>query len=408
MMANELVANPAVALVNASSVPGLLDKIRPQWKGKSLIDRVRRLLQADPSSACQRILNAALHDLREKIKVAGLDIAAEAASQHRLPPVNGPDDIDNYSSAKIIDLSYRMGLLSRPEWRRLSRCYEIRRDLEHEDDEYEAGVEDCVYIFSTCVEVVLSKDPIQVLRVTDVKDLVEQPESSVPDAALLEDFEHAPQARQVQIVKMLINLALDANQPDLVQQNAFTFLGYFKEKSLASTVTEIGSHLQAKIGRELDQRHARVAMQAGAFPYLRQAAKKSFFEAFLNEMKKVGHQWTNYNQHGELLRGLLEVGGLEYCPDDLKDDFLEWLIKLYIGSSGGMTSYGNIRHVYYSNTGAPIAKEIFLRNPNVFSDRFEKVIKRKSIKDRLENKHISRRFEKLLDDVAGQDEDGEI
>jgi hypothetical protein len=40
-----------------------------------------------------------------------------------------------------------MGLLPRPEWRRVTRCYEIRRDLEHEDDEYEATVEDCIYIF---------------------------------------------------------------------------------------------------------------------------------------------------------------------------------------------------------------------------------------------------------------------
>ena len=74
-----------------------------------------------------------------------------------------------------------MGLLSRPEWRRVCRCYEIRRDLEHEDDEYEAGVEDCVYIFSTCIDVVLSRDPILIVRVTDFKELIEQASSIVPD-----------------------------------------------------------------------------------------------------------------------------------------------------------------------------------------------------------------------------------
>jgi hypothetical protein len=404
-MGSELVANPSVALVNASSVPSLLENIRPQWQSKNLIERVRRLLQADPSSACQRILNAALHDLREKIKVAGLDIAAEAAQQHKLPPVGSGEDIDNYSTSKIIDLSYRMGLLSRSEWRRVSRCYEIRRDLEHEDNEYEAGVEDCVYIFTTCIEVVLARDPIQVLRVTDVKDLVEQPTASIPDSTLLEDFKHAPQPRQVQIVKMLINLALDIKKPDLVQQNAFTFLGYFKDVSSASTVTEVGTFFQEKIGRKLDQRHARVAMQAGAFPYLRQAAKRSFFEAHLEQMKKIGHQWDRYGQHGELLRSFMEIGGLEHCPKELGGDFVEWLTLLYLGSSGGVTSYGNVRNVFYSNTGAPLAKEIFLAAPNVFSSEYKAVKKKKAVSTKLEDKHIARRFERLLDDVVGHEED---
>ena len=56
----------------------------------------------------------------------------------------------------------------------MHRCYEIRRDLEHEDDEYEAGIEDCVYMFRTCIDVVLSRDPVELLRVTDVKEIIEE------------------------------------------------------------------------------------------------------------------------------------------------------------------------------------------------------------------------------------------
>jgi hypothetical protein len=113
-----------------------MQTIRPEWRERRLIQRVRNLLPTDPSSACQRILNAAVHDLRHKIVVAGLDIAQETATRFRLPSVHKPEDIlDTYSVSHAIDLAYRMGLLSRPEWRRVTRCYEIRRDLEHEDDE---------------------------------------------------------------------------------------------------------------------------------------------------------------------------------------------------------------------------------------------------------------------------------
>jgi len=181
----ELIPSPTAALVKASDVPTLLDAIRPSWQAKDLINRVRRLIQVDPSSACQRLFNASVHDLREKVVVAGLDIATEAAKQHKLPPVAEAEDVENYSTSKLIDLAYRMGILSRPDWRRLARCYEIRRDLEHEDDEYEAGVEDCVYIFQTCIYVVLSQDPIHLIRVKDVRELVEQPNPSTPAPSLL-------------------------------------------------------------------------------------------------------------------------------------------------------------------------------------------------------------------------------
>ena len=113
-----------------------------------------------------------------------------------------------------------MGLLSRAEWRRVNRCYEIRRNLEHEDDEYEAGIEDCVYIFTTCIEVILSRDPIQLVRVTDFKELIEQASAVVPDRVFLEDFQNAPQPRQEEILKFLISQALNKGIPDVVQQNA--------------------------------------------------------------------------------------------------------------------------------------------------------------------------------------------
>ncbi len=163
-----LILSPQVELVQSSEVPGLLEQIRPAWQARELISRVRTLLQVDPSSACQRIFNAAIHDLREKIVVAGVDIAKEAAKEYKLPPVDRAEDVEEYSTSKLIELAYRMGLLSRAEWRRFSRVYEIRRDLEHEDDEYQATVEDCIYVFKTCIEVVLSKDPIQVLKIVVV------------------------------------------------------------------------------------------------------------------------------------------------------------------------------------------------------------------------------------------------
>jgi hypothetical protein len=99
-----------------------------------------------------------------------------------------------------------MGVLTRPEWRRLTRVYEIRRDLEHEDVEYEAGIEDCLYVFKTCIEAVLSRDPITLLRVVEVKEIVEAPSPVAPQAQLLEDYEQAPDPRQEEIFRSSLAL----------------------------------------------------------------------------------------------------------------------------------------------------------------------------------------------------------
>jgi hypothetical protein len=156
-------------IVAAAGAPALLAKIRPEWQAKGLIRRTTRLLEHDPSSACQRLFNAAIADLRQKIIIAGLDIAKEAAARFRLPSITKDEDIsENYTVSRIIDLAYRIGILTRPEWKKIVRCYDIRGDLEHEDQEYEADVDDILYIFKNCIEIVLERDPVEILRVDDI------------------------------------------------------------------------------------------------------------------------------------------------------------------------------------------------------------------------------------------------
>jgi len=397
---SELVPHPNVELIKASDAPRLLLQIRPAWQAKELIDRVRRLLAVDPSSACQRLFNAAMHDLKEKIVVAGIDIAREAAKQNKLPPIERAEDIEDYPTSKLIDLAHRIGLLSRPDWRRLSRCYEIRRDLEHEDDEYEAGPEDCIYIFQTCISVVLSKDPIHLLRVTDVKELIEQPVPAAPTPSLLQDFEHAPQPRQEEILKFLVAIAIDEKQAELVRQNAFAFFSSLSSLTQNAVALVLASHLQEKITRSGPSRLVvRVAYAAGVLPYLKQAHLRDFFTAVLEGMKKVGTHWRAFNGHGELLRSFKDVGGLKHVPQPVRNEILKWLVLTYLGEQGGRTIYGNVRHVFYSNTAEPLIGEIVSESADVIREDLKSLRKDKDVVRACCTDHIERRFDSLLDRV---------
>lgn len=400
---NELIPRPSVSMLHASDVPSLLREIRPEWQARNLIGRVKQLIAVDPSSACQRIFNAAIHDLREKVIIVGADIAREAASQNRLPPIAKNEDIEDYSTSKLIDLSYRIGLITRPEWRRLSRCYEIRRDLEHEDDEYEAGVEDCIYIFKTCIDCVLSKDPIQLVQIRDVKELVEHSDVATPSETLTDDFTRAPSVRQEEIIKFLVSNALDEKKSDIVQQNAYRFLQHFRFKIADAVRLEVAKHIQERLGRSTPTlRQARVAIVASAFPYLRRAQINDFFDGFFAMMKKVGYHWGAYAEHGELFRTFRELEGFTHVPAKDIGEYVKWCMLCYIGSSGGVTRYGNVRHVYYSNSAAQHIEELFRSQREQIRELVRSTAVGKDVKDRAYNEHLQKRLEELLDFVDGE------
>lgn len=393
---------PAVnrEIIEASGAPELLLKIRPAWKAKDLIRRVTRLLSVDPSSACQRIFNACIHDLKEKIVIAGVDIAGEAARQHKLPTVARGEDLDNYSVSNTITLAYRMGLLSHSEWRRLLRVYDIRRDLEHEDDQYEATIEDCFYIFKTCIEVVLSRDPVHLLKLTDIKDIVEQPKPATLSETLLDDYKLAPTPRQHEIYRFLISTALNSKHHDIVRQNSYNILGALagltNRQVIIDSATEFMSRLDRRPPTLLE---ARVAYASGILPYLKKSILNDFFRAYLETMNKIGFSFRSHDRHGELLRNLLDVGGLNYCPDSLLPDMLEWLILCYIGEES-FGHWRSSRRVFFSNIGAPLALEIIKNCEKDLSATAKTLGKTsKEIKQACSDEYVARRYQQILDTV---------
>ena len=280
----------------------------------------------------------------------------------------------------------------------MSRCYEIRRDLEHEDDEYETGIEDCIYIFKTCIDVVLAVDPVNLVRVKDVKDLIEESSPIVPESTLIDDFERAPQPRQEEIGKFLMSIALDLGQADVVQQNAYNFLVHLEPGTQNPVKLALAAAMQERLGRDaIDTRHARVAVASGVFPYLRQAQRSGFFDRVYAQMEKVGAHRTSYNEHGALLRSFQEIGGLKYCPNPVRQKILKWLVRHISECLGGITSYGNVRHVFYSNTAAPLARDILSSSRDLIRDEPINLQEDKDIKRSFSNSHIARRFETLMD-----------
>ena len=397
----EIVPATPSEILARQAAPTLLQKIRPAWRSRDLIGRVERLLPVDASSACQRVFNAAMHDLREKVVIAGIDIANAAAASHRLPPVQRAEDIEeHYSTARLLDLAYRMGLLTRPDWRRLSRAYEIRRDLEHEDNEYEADFADCMYIFGACIEAVLAKDPISLIKVVDVKQIVQAASPAAPDATLLEDFANAPDPRQQEILEFLVSTALDDAQPDVVRQNSYVALNMLSPLARDSVRIEVATAFQVRIGRVLGDREARVANAAGAMPYLRRATRAQFFTEFHGRLVAVGYGFRSHEKHGDLLGLLREVGGLRHIPDSARSQVVKWLILCYIGEPGGYGTFGRNRPVFYSNSAWEPIQDLLRDARDTVGPEVRELGEDDDVKRSMTTDAIKRRYEELVDLIA--------
>ena len=380
--------------ISKLTVSALLDSIRPLWKGRKLIQRVENLLPVDPSSACQRLFNASIHDLKEKIVVMGADLAKEVASNYKLPNVNNDDDILNYNVSKTIDLSYRIGLLSRAEWRRMHRCYEIRRDLEHEDNDYEAVLEDCFYIFKSTIDTVLSKDPILLLKVTDVKDIVENPAGFSISEQFLEDYKGAPILRQKEISHYLLSIARDSAQPDIVRENCFEVLRHVSQFSDTQVIIEIANNLEAKLGRNpIDLLTAKLGHASGASGYFKKVKLRDFYGQLLGELRAAG----DWSTQGKVMAKFEDIGGLTYCPKELYYDIIKELVLIYIGEES-WGQFKNSRKVFYSNSAAPIVYRVLENEGKKIISHLEQMQKSsKRVKNKISNIYVQRRFENLKD-----------
>lgn len=229
------------------------------------------------------------------------------------------------------------------------------------------------------MDVVLSKDPIHLLRVEDVKDLIEQPGPVAPSPALLDDYSRAPQPRQQQIQQFLISIALDATKSEILQQNAYNFISHLQSLTQNAVKLSVAAHVQERIGRRVLDDVA------------------SFFQAEFDNFRKVGVGWRGYPEHGQLLRSFEELGAFASCPATLRKDFLKWMVLTFIGEPGGTTSFGNTRHVFYSNTAAPMIEKILREHQGLVGDDLRELATHRDVVAACHTAQVKRRLDQLLD-----------
>jgi hypothetical protein len=224
-----------------------------------------------------------------------------------------------------------------------------------------------------------------------------------PASTVAPDYEHAPPVRQLEIMRFLVATALDTGKVELIRQNAFAILSRLATLTQNSVKVQLGACYQEKLGRKpLDFLHARVAYTSGVLSFVRQAQRNDFFAGIHAQLEKVTYNWQAHDQHGEVLRSLIEVGGLEFIPASIRAKIVEWLVLVYVGEPGGYGYYGRNRKVFYSNTAAPLVQDIVRADATLFKEDLVKVKEAKALKRAIRDENVARRYQDLLDLVAAK------
>ena len=213
------------------------------------------------------------------------------------------------------------------------------------------------------------------------------------------EYEHAPNPRQTEIFHFLISTALDFDSPDVVRQNSYNVLGELRPVTKKNVVIEASKKFFVA-RTPLTALKARVAYKCGVFPYLKKTVVHDYFDNYIKRLEAAGYSFLGHKIHGELLRGLMEVGGLEFCPSDLFSIALRWLVLCYIGEKS-FGRWAGYRKVFYSNVGAPLALEIIKACPHDVRGGIKQLKADKFVKAACEETaNVARRFEAILDSLG--------
>jgi hypothetical protein len=124
---------------------------------------------------------------------------------------------------------------------------------------------------------------------------------------------------------------------------------------------------------------------------------KDFYAQMLDRLSKCRQDWSTQSK---IMIELEDVGGMAYCPESIYHDFLKEIVLLYIGESA-YGPYSASRKVFFSNGAAPIALRVLQIEGSKIASHLEVMKdKSKSVKNRIADRHVLRRYDDLLDLTA--------
>ena len=246
---------------------------------------------------------------------------------------------------------------------------------------------------------VLSRQPVQVIQIREIEEVVEGAGPVAASSDLVQDFTEAPEQRQSEIFQRLAFWSMDQSRPELVRSNCYRLLRQFEP--LAPNPAKIGlaQQLEQRIGRRAaDLETAQVAIASGSFPFIHLRQQRLITSALIARFDAVKPHWSQHPHHGELLDDFQRAGGFAICPTGVDRRVARWFVEAYIGEPGRYGTWGRNRAVFYSDTAAPrIEKILDETNPSLAGNHFEYIANEEATRRLLQVPEQETRLRRLME-----------
>ncbi|HTN45689.1 MAG TPA: hypothetical protein VL098_05025 [Flavipsychrobacter sp.] len=317
----------------ADSLNVMLGEIRHPLKDEGVVTQIQALLPSQTLGACELLFKVAIEDLERKLKNVGPEWVSEIASAGKQPIRSLGTDFKGGSADDIIDLSLKTGLLLSMDWKRLKHCSRILEDLKECNSE-RLLLENSRYVFSVLTDAVLSKAPLELLKVKEPEQLTGMEGIFSLSPKFYEAYEKAASDIQFDWIKQSIAVILDNNSSYEVRENRLDILRSLQAFTRTETKTGIAQYLEKN--NRIDMLTAQIGNVTQATPYFSTSSVDNLYQQFSQELKSsIG----NAEREIEMVRKFDAMGGLKYCPGEYYGDILKRLFLIYTNDAHTL-SYG--------------------------------------------------------------------
>lgn len=348
-----------------NNLPRLLSRISPELRDEGLIRMCIAVASGLFDSAINYAWNAAVVELREKVKRFGI---------HIIPQIIDRDfdekKLLNLKDSELLDLCLKLNLISEHGFFMLDQCRDIRNNFSTAHPTIGKVDEDEFINFVNRVSryaLTDEKNP----QAVDIQELIK----SIHAVSFVEEqyrvwcerIENTFEAQRETIFGMLHGIYCDASKGQDVRVNAVTICSRLKEyitPSVASALINRHQDYQAK--GETD-RH--VASQAffsdiGLVGLLSESERHAIISVATKSLMKVHNAYDNFYNEPPFSDKLRNLAENQAIPATVQNEFVEAILTCSVGNAYGVSQLADIDYQYMIQKFSPREIQIMLDLPD--------------------------------------------
>lgn len=289
--------------------------------------------------AINYIWNAVIITLKRKVKNFGLALVAQTLSKKF-----DEEDLNNYMDSQLLDLCYKLELLSEDGYFFLNQCRDIRNNFSSAHPSI-AQIDDreLINFISRCCKYGITNDySLQGINVSDFLASIkgrkfDEDELDVWSQKLSETF---PAQRQL-LIPMLMGIYCDPDSTEITRINALKICisinTYFDDKIKSSMIEQYNQYFVK--GHNDKCAAAKILFEKlQILNLLSSSEQHSIIKTACNNLLNAHLEFNNFYNEPPFAERLLEISSSLKIPETVQQEYVYTVIMCFVGNPYGVSN----------------------------------------------------------------------